>query len=81
MKKTRSVSLLSYEEAARYLGVCRRTICEWVSLRRISVCRLPGRTRRIRLVDLQELIARGYRPAVVSAPEAVLAESAKGLRE
>ncbi|MFC1732538.1 helix-turn-helix domain-containing protein, partial [candidate division KSB1 bacterium] len=58
--------VLNLEEAAEYVGVCRSTIESWISSGVLPYEELPGtgkgkyRFRRIRIVDLDELLEMNY---------------------
>lgn len=53
--------LLTYEDAARLLGVTVRTIKNWVKARCFPVVRLSQRTVRIRQHDLDRFIQKRCR--------------------
>jgi putative resolvase len=52
---------LTLGEAARYLGVAQSTIRRWADEGRVRAFYTPGRHRRFRLADLDELVASSAR--------------------
>jgi excisionase family DNA binding protein len=62
-EKSKSIQLLTIEEAARALAVSKKTIWNYVHARRIGSV-LIGRSRRIPMSSIQDLIERGTVTAV-----------------
>ena len=58
---TSESDLISYAQAAKKLGVSKRTFAAWVAGGRIPTVRLPGRVRRVRPADLDAFVAAGVR--------------------
>ncbi len=59
---------LTLGQAARYLGVAQSTIRRWADDGRVRAFYTPGRHRRFRLADLEQLI-EGSSPQPAAPPD------------
>jgi len=56
---------LTVQETAGRLGVQVSTIRRWILLRKIAYCKVGERAVRIPVEEVERIVKRGYRPALI----------------